>query len=138
MNKIIDRNNKGQFVEGNKVGIGRPSRAIELDYLRSLSDTITVDDWRDICSKAVKDAKAGNAKAREWITRHVLGSNPTASLMDIAIRDAMNITSEMDVQAKVEYLSLGHHDRVMADLEVVDDVQRAQHITIDMNDMFDD
>ena len=89
MNKIIDRNNKGQFVEGNKVGIGRPSRAIELDYLRSLSDTITVDDWRDICSKAVKDAKAGNAKAREWITRHVLGSNPTASLMDIAIRDAM-------------------------------------------------
>ena len=66
MSKTTDRNNKGQFVRGNKAGRVRPSRAIELNYLRTLSDVITVDDWRGICDKAVQDAKSGNAKAREW------------------------------------------------------------------------
>ena len=81
---------------------------------------------------------AGNAKAREWITRHVMDNDTTTSLMDIAIRDAMNITSEMDIQGKIEYLSLGHHDRVMSDLESINDIQRAQKITINMDDMFED
>ena len=125
MSEVTARNSRGQFVEGNKAGTGRPSRAIELDYLRTLSDTITLDDWRGICSKAVEDAKSGNSKARDWVTKYVMGNDTTTSLMDIAIRDAMNITSEMDIQGKIEYLSLGHHDRVMSDLEGINDIQRA-------------
>jgi hypothetical protein len=134
----VNRDSRGQFIKGNTAGKGRPSRAIELDYLRTLSDTITVNDWRDICAKAVEDAKSGNAKAREWITRYVMGNDTTTSLMDIAIRDAMNITSEMDIQGKIEYLTLGHTDRIMADLEGTNDIQRAQKITINMDDMFED
>ena len=81
---------------------------------------------------------AGNAKAREWIARHVMGNYTTTSLMDIAIRDAMNITSEMDIQGKIEYLSLGHHDRAMSDLESINDIQRAQKNTIKKHYMKED
>lgn len=125
MSEVTDRNNKGQFVEGNKAGKGRPSRAIELDYLRTLSDTVTLDDWRGICSKAVEDAKAGNPKARDWVTKYIMGGDTSTSLMDIAVRDVLEITSKMDIKAKVEYLSLDYSDKLMDDMMYQNDVQRA-------------
>lgn len=137
---MSDRNSKGQFVEGNKAGKGRPSRAVELDYLRTLSDTITLDDWRGICSKAVEDAKTGNSKARDWVTKYVMGNDTKTSLMDVAVRDALSITSEMDIKAKVEYLSLDYNDKLMDDMMYQNDVQRATkagNITIDTENLFD-
>ena len=137
---MSDRNSRGQFIKGNRAGTGRPTRAVELDYLRTLSDTITLDDWRGICSKAVEDAKSGNSKARDWVTKYVMGNDTTTSLMDVAVRDALSITSEMDIKAKVEYLSLDYNDKLMDDMMYQNDVQRATkagNITIDTEHLFD-
>ena len=137
---MSDRNSRGQFIKGNRAGTGRPTRAVELDYLRTLSDTITLDDWRGICSKAVEDAKSGNSKARDWVTKYVMGNDTKTSLMDVAVRDALAITSEMDIKAKVEYLSLDYNDKLMDDMMYQNDVQRATkagNITIDTEKLFD-
>jgi hypothetical protein len=42
-------------------------------------------DWQEIVKKAVADAKTGNAKAREFLARYVLGAAPILS--DLAAWD---------------------------------------------------
>ena len=77
------RSEKGRFTTGNAGGPGRPRRAIEADYLKAFSDAVPLDAWRTIVSRAVADAQAGDARARDWVARHVLGSEPP-SLVSIA------------------------------------------------------
>lgn len=33
----------------------------------------TLKDWREICKRAVEDAKAGDHRARDWLTKYVVG-----------------------------------------------------------------
>jgi hypothetical protein len=47
---------------------------VESDYLRILAETVTVDHWQQICEKARDDALAGDAKARSWLSSHLLPS----------------------------------------------------------------
>jgi hypothetical protein len=37
-----------------------------------------VGEWRAIVAKAVEQAKAGDAKAREWLGKHLIGDEPLA------------------------------------------------------------
>lgn len=69
----MSRNKNGQFAKGNSGGPGRPSRPTETAYLNVLMNACTLDDWREITMRAVSDAKDGDAKAREWLGRHVIG-----------------------------------------------------------------
>ena len=77
MKKTVTQSNgraeDGGFLPGNAGGPGRPRRAVETDYLRVLSDACPLDDWQTIVGRAVEDAKAGDAKARDWLGRYVLG-----------------------------------------------------------------
>jgi hypothetical protein len=68
------RNGQGQFAAGNPGGPGRPRRAAERDYLRALTDECPPETWRAICRRAAADAVRGDAKAREWLSRYLLGS----------------------------------------------------------------
>lgn len=77
------RSDNGRFTTGNPGGPGRPRRAIESDYLKAFSDAVPLDAWQTIVSRAVADAQAGDARARDWVARHVLGSEPP-SLVSIA------------------------------------------------------
>jgi hypothetical protein len=72
------RNNNGTFGHGNPGGQGRPRRAVEREYLSALAEAVPLEDWREIVAKAVKDAKAGNARARDWLSKHLLGDEPLA------------------------------------------------------------
>ncbi|NLF73135.1 MAG: hypothetical protein GX575_29215 [Candidatus Anammoximicrobium sp.] len=63
----------GRFALGNPGGPGRPPIARERRYAETLATVCTVDDWREICERAVKDAKAGNRHAREWLSKYLLG-----------------------------------------------------------------
>jgi hypothetical protein len=65
----------GTFALGNP---GRPRRAIERDFLSALAQAVPLAEWQAIVAKAVTDAKAGNAKAREWLSKHLLGDDPLA------------------------------------------------------------
>ena len=93
------RNAKGQFADGNRGGPGRPKRCVERDYLAALSETVTLDDWHAICQRAVEEAKGGDPKAREWLSRYCIGKEPQ-SLMDIAAKETRGLSSSDEIQQK--------------------------------------
>jgi len=76
------RTSKGRFAVGNKGGPGRPRRATERHYIAVLTEEVSPETWRAICRRAAKDAKAGDARARDWIARYLLG--PPAELPTLA------------------------------------------------------
>ena len=67
------RNGDGRFAVGNPGGPGRPRRATEKDYLVVLTEEVSPETWRAICRQAADAARAGDAKARDWIARYLLG-----------------------------------------------------------------
>lgn len=93
-----ERDERGRFVVGNPGGPGRPARAVELTYLRGLSDELTLDDWRAVVRKAIEQAKAGDAQARAWVTRYALGQEPPP-LWSLAIRETLGVSEEHELAA---------------------------------------
>lgn len=105
-----DRDANGQFQPGHSIkSPGRPRRAIEVEYLKALSDEVSLDDWKEIVKAAKEAAKAGDAKAREWIASYVIGDK-TPGLTDLALMDLYGATA-MDWLAykgqRAEELGLG-------------------------------
>lgn len=70
---MADRNDKGRFVQGNKVSPGRKPRRTEDQYLRATINSVTLADWKDIVDKAVAQAKRGDSRARQWLSDYLLG-----------------------------------------------------------------
>ncbi len=66
------RQTDGRFAPGNAGGPGRPRRPVEEDYLRVLNEAVTVEDWAQVVRRAVEDAKQGDARARDWLSKHIL------------------------------------------------------------------
>lgn len=85
-------------------------RPIERDYLKTFADRITPEAWSEICDAALTAAKEGDAKAREWITRLVLGSDPM-QLSALARREQLQLTSEAEIAGEIEYEHTGWMDR---------------------------
>ena len=84
-----DRDHRGRFATGNRGGPGRPRRTVERDYLRAMADAVDLGTWRGIVARAVEDAEAGDAKARTWLSRHLLPGpgGPRPPLQQDAIDD---------------------------------------------------
>ena len=99
-----ERNERGQFVAGNGGGPGRPRRPIEREYIAALSDTISLDDWRAIVSKAKTLALAGDSKAREWIAKYLLGETPI-TITELLARELLDIDADLEALVKVDELS---------------------------------
>lgn len=104
------RDEQGRFQPGHGIkSPGRPRRSVEVEYLRALSDEVTIDDWKDIVAAAKEQAKAGDAKAREWLASFVIGKEPPA-LTELALMDVHEATMDdwLEAQAnKVEYMNRG-------------------------------
>lgn len=81
------RDHAGRFGPGNKFGKGRPRRSIETEYIAALSDTVSLEDWRGVCRKALEKALSGDHRAREWLTRYLIGAEPP-SLVSLAAMEA--------------------------------------------------
>lgn len=81
------RDDAGRFAAGNPGGPGRPRRTIEREYLAVLGSAVSLDDWREVVARAVADAQAGDAAARNWLAKYLLGERP-GSLLDLAAADA--------------------------------------------------
>lgn len=82
--------NKTSFKPGCKPGPGRPSRAIEDSYLESLRAEVTPDRWRRVVARALKDAEAGDASARNWLSRYLLprdGLDPIEACIEFLRRE---------------------------------------------------
>ena len=93
------RDGRGQFAVGNPGGPGRPRRAVEQDYLATLADVVTVEDWREIVQRARDDAKRGDAKARGWLAEFLLGRQPEPLMTLAATELAGTLDDEIRVQA---------------------------------------
>jgi len=95
------RDDLGRFSAGNNYGQGRPPRAVERDYLAVLSESVSLDDWRGIVGRAVADASSGDARARDWLSRYVLGVEPMR-LTDLALRELMGVSADAELAAMIE------------------------------------
>ena len=95
------RDPRGRFLPGNPGGPGRPPRAIERDYLSMAADTVTPEQWQTLVENALEDAKSGDAKARDWISRICLGAKPP-SLKEVATKEALGISSADEIEAEKE------------------------------------
>jgi hypothetical protein len=86
------RTSRGQFAPSNPGGPGRPRRATERDYLAALSEACPPGVWREIIERAVIDAKDGDAKAREWLARYLIGGpkQEAESLLSLAVDEGMD------------------------------------------------
>jgi hypothetical protein len=67
----------GRFLPGNSGGPGRPRRLTEAAYLAALAEEVPLEVWRIICQRAVRDALAGDHKARDWLSRYLMGNPDT-------------------------------------------------------------
>ena len=101
MGDDVGRDDLGRFSTGNNYGQGRPPRAVERDYLAALSERLTLDDWRGIVDRAVADASSGDARARDWLSRYVLGVEPMR-LTDLALRELMGVSADAELAAMIE------------------------------------
>lgn len=97
----------GTFAEGNTGGPGRPRRAVERQYLAVTLDAVPLDLWRQIVDRAAQDALAGDAKARDWLTRYILGAEPikpselAADEADVSLDDEHNQARQRRADARM-------------------------------------
>jgi len=89
------RNLNGTFGTGNPGGPGRPRRGVERQYLAAFAEAVSPSDWRAIIQKAAADAKAGDAKARDWLSKYLVGDEPLA-LVELA-EELQRLKSELGV-----------------------------------------
>jgi hypothetical protein len=102
MSETTGRDDSGRFSAGNTYGKGRPRRAVESDYLKALSDALSLDDWRAIVTGSIEAAKAGDAKAREWLSRYALGTQPE-SLTQLAVDEVLELSSDALIEAHARH-----------------------------------
>jgi hypothetical protein len=48
-------------------------RRTEGDYMSTLLDTVTLDDWQEVVSSTLSAAKQGDAQARAWLAQYLVG-----------------------------------------------------------------
>jgi hypothetical protein len=106
------RNVNGTLADGNPGGPGRPRRAVEVEYLAELSNALSLADWHEIVQRAVTDAKAGDDKARSWISRYALGATPV-TLISLAQAEQAGISVDDELAAVTER---AQQDRTMREL----------------------
>jgi len=93
---IGKRDNRGRFAVGNPGGPGRPRRPVEQEYLATLNAAVTLDTWRQIVQRAVSDAVEGDAKAREWLAKYLMGDEPQ-SLVQLAADEQAGLTADVAI-----------------------------------------
>lgn len=73
MTRSSNRDDSGRFLPGNPGGPGRPPRQTEGEYLRAVQRACSLEDVAAIAARAVSQARGGDARARDWLSRYLLG-----------------------------------------------------------------
>lgn len=93
----MQREKDGRFAVGNTVGTGnanspgRPPRAKEERYLKTLRAVVTIKRWRAIAERAVSDAEDGDKDARTWLSNYLLGKPLQRIEADVEVTGAMTL-----------------------------------------------
>lgn len=98
-----------------------PHRRIEADYLRTLLDTVTPNDWREVVAATLAAAKQGDAQARAWLAHYLIGkpATPAPSALTVLVQqlngsDPIAERLAQPIIERIRYPSL-HVDDDMAD-----------------------
>lgn len=69
------------FQKGNKASPGRKPRKVEESYMDVMIGAVSLQDWREIVTSALSDAKAGINKnvARAWLSQYLLSDKAFAA-----------------------------------------------------------
>ena len=100
MKHEIDRDHMGRFAAGNSGGPGRPKRQAEEDYLQTLSERVPLALWAEIVDRAASDAAAGDAKARDWLSKYLMpqpGAGEGGGLRPLVVEFAEAIPGEREL-----------------------------------------
>ena len=83
-------------------GDGHPSRRrpIEREYLATLNAAVPLDTWHAICKRAADDALAGDAKARDWLAKWLLGLE--TRMLTSLVADETGTSLEAAAEAEIE------------------------------------
>jgi hypothetical protein len=99
---VVEREKNGRFGKGNPGNhgaTGRPKRKVEESYLDATVAIVTLDHWRIVVARALKQAVEGDAKAREWLGKVLLGPDPPA--LAEMLRDLDELRAVVEVQNRV-------------------------------------
>ena len=80
-------------------GTQRQRRPIEREYLATLNAAVTLDTWQAICKRAADDALAGDARARDWLSKWLL--EPSSRPLTLLAAEEMDATSEAVADSEV-------------------------------------
>jgi len=79
----IARDSKGRFIKGASGNPqGRLPKQVEQTYLQVCEGVCSFDVWREIVTKAVEQAKRGDARARQWLSDYLMGK-PISMVMAV-------------------------------------------------------
>ena len=67
-------------------GKAKRRRPIEREYLTTLNAVVPLTKWQSICERAADDALAGDARARNWLSKWLLG--PESRLLTLVAEEA--------------------------------------------------
>jgi len=51
-----------------------PRARTQATYLKALSDRVSIEEWKLIIERAIKDAISGNHRARQWLSNYLIGT----------------------------------------------------------------
>ncbi len=88
----MSRDAKGHWLKGSSGNpAGRSTRIREYRFYDILLSTITDQDWRDIVTKAVDQAKKGDQAARKWLADYAIGTPPQQHILTGADNEPIEI-----------------------------------------------
>jgi hypothetical protein len=83
------------------IGKQAQRRPIEREYLATLNAAVPLDTWQAICKRAADDALAGDARARDWLAKWLLGLE--SRLLTVLAAEESVSPHEAAADAEIEF-----------------------------------
>jgi hypothetical protein len=83
-------------------------RPVEREYCATLNAAVTLDVWKRIVQRAVDDALAGDAKAREWLSKWLMQAE-VRTLTVMAAEESLSdpaTATELEIADRREMINL--------------------------------
>lgn len=99
------RTKRGTFAPGNKHGRGAVSAATRTERLAALLSVVTAADWAAVCAAAVKQARGGDWRARQWLAGYLLPAPAAAGVAQAGAIEIEIKSVPFDYEAAVEAIA---------------------------------
>ena len=96
-------------------GKAKARRPIEREYLATLNAAVPLDAWQAICKRAADDALAGDAKARDWLSKWLLGIDHR-SLTTLAAEESRSTpeaATDQEIETRQKELDVDRREGVV-------------------------